>query len=133
MKRTLLLLAAALLVTALVTAQVGTSSINGTVTDASGSVVAGAKVEAKNEGTGVTFNTVTTQAGNYSFPSITLGSYTITVQQTGFSTAISVHNQLSVGTPLVVDVALKVGQVTESVQVESSYARLETSNATVSD
>ena len=115
-------------------AQVSTSSITGAVIDASGAVVANAKVEAKNEETGVVFSQNTTSSGNYSFASLTPGSYSITVSLTGFQTFSSIHNILTVGTPLVVDVTLKLGTVGQSVEVvESNYQRLETSNATVSD
>ena len=117
-----------------VSAQVSTSSITGAVTDASGAVVASAKVEAKNEETGVVFDQNTTSSGNYSFASLTPGSYSITVTLAGFQTFRSVHNILTVGTPLVVDVTLRVGTVDQTVEVvESNYQRLETSNATVSD
>ncbi len=115
-------------------AQVSTSSITGVVTDASGAVVASAKVELKNEDTGAAFNGATTSAGVYSFASLTPGRYTVTVTQPGFQTFSSVHNVLTVGTPLVIDISLKVAAVGQSVQVvESTYQRIETSNATVSD
>ncbi len=114
-------------------AQVSTSSITGAVTDSSGAVVAGAQVEAKNEETGVVYNTVTTNTGNYSFPSLTPGRYTITVRQTGFRTYTSTDNVLTVGAPLVVDVSLTVGAVTEQVSVVGSFERLDTTTATISD
>ncbi len=133
-KHAVLLLVLVLLCVSSVSAQVSTSSINGSVIDLSGAVVAGAKVEAKNEETGVVFNQNTTSSGNFSFASLTPGSYSITVALPGFQTFRSVHNILTVGTPLVVDVNLRVGTVGETVQVvESNYQRLETSNATVSD
>ena len=117
-----------------VSAQVSTSSINGTVTDSTGAVVANAKVEAKNDETGVVFTQSTTNSGNYSFASLTPGSYTITVMLSGFQTFRSVHNILTIGEPLVVDVTLKVGMPGQTVEVvESNYQRLETSNATISD
>ncbi len=114
-------------------AQVSTSSINGVVTDATGAVVAGAKVQAKNENTGVTHDGVTSSTGVYTFPSVPPGPYTITVSQPGFQTYVSVHNNLTVGQPLVVDAQLKVGAQSQTVQVESTYQRIETTNATVSD
>ncbi len=94
-----------------VSAQVSTSSIDGVVTDASGAVVANAKVQAKNEDTGVVFEGATTSAGTYSFASLTPGRYSVTVTLAGFQTYTSVHNVLTVGTPLVVDVSLKLGSV----------------------
>jgi len=133
-KHAVLILVSVFLVVPSVSAQVSTSSITGAVIDASGAVVAGAKVEAKNEETGVVFNQNTTSSGNYSFASLTPGSYSITLTHPGFQTFRSVHNVLTVGTPLVVDVTLRVGTVGQTVEVvESNYQRLETSNATVSD
>src|SRR5512133_2120155 len=82
-------------------AQVSTSSITGQVVDSSGAVVAGAKVQAKNEGTAAVFEGVTTNTGNYTFASLPPGPYTITVSQKGFQTLASVHNVLTVGAPLV--------------------------------
>src|SRR6266571_4575458 len=117
-----------------VAAQVSTSSITGVVTDASGAVVANARVEAKNENPGGVFNQSTTNSGNYSFASLTPGSYSITVSLTGFQTFTSVHNILTVGAPLVVNVSLRLSTIGQTVEVvESNYQRLETSNATVSD
>src|SRR5713101_6727234 len=133
-KHAVLILVLVLLGVPFVSAQVGTSSITGAVIDSSGAVVAGAKVEAKNEGTGLVFVQNTTNSGNYSFASLTPGSYSITVTLTGFQTFSGVHNIRRVGTPLVVDVTLSVGTIGQTVQVvESNYQRLETSNATVSD
>src|SRR6266436_1462424 len=133
-KHAVLILLVLLLGVPSLSAQVSTSSITGAVTDASGAVVASAQVEAKNEETGVEYVQNTTSSGNYSFASLTPGSYSITVTLAGFQSFRSVHNILTVGTPLVVDVSLKVGSVGQTVEVvESNYQRLETSNATVSD
>ena len=89
-------------------AQVSTSSITGVVTDSTGAIVANAKVEAKNDDTGVIFDQNTTNAGTYAFPSLTPGSYSITVRMTGFQTFTSAHNVLTVGTPLVVEATVAV-------------------------
>src|SRR5438309_1768589 len=133
-KHAALLLVLVLLSVSFVSAQDSTSSTTGAVIDASGAVVANAKVEPKNEETGTVFSQNTTSSGNFSFASLTPGSYSITVSLTGFQTFTSVHNILTVGTPLVVDVTLRLGTVGQSVEVvESNYQRLETSNATVSD
>src|SRR5438876_2785548 len=133
-KSTAYVLVLMLLISVSLWAQVSTSSITGIVTDQSGAVVPNAKVEAKNDDTGVVYNGTTTSAGAYSFPSLTPGRYSITVTHAGFQTVSSVHNVLTIGEPLVVDVALKVATTGQTVQVvESSYERLETSNATISD
>jgi hypothetical protein len=124
--------AVVLLVASMASAQVSTSNISGAVTDKSGAVIVGAKVVAKNEATGVTYETVTSSSGDYAISSVPPGAYTITVTLSGFRTFASVHNTLNVGAPLVVDAVMEVGQISEVVQVESSYAKLETTNATVS-
>src|SRR5262245_4202952 len=113
--------------------QVSTSRVEGTVTDSTNAAVAGANVRATNEGTGVTNEVTTTSAGTYNIPSLTPGLYTITVTVKGFETFTSQHNVLSVGAPLVVNVTLKVGAAQETVTVEGSYERIETTNATISD
>src|SRR5205823_3380150 len=114
-------------------AQVSTSSITGVVQDASGAVVSGAKVVATNEDTGVAFTTTTTSAGGYTIASVTPGRYTITITHSGFDSFSSVHNVLATGAPLVLNAQLRVGTVSESVEVESTYQRIETTNATISD
>src|SRR5690349_20663042 len=124
---------AILLLAACAIAQVSSSSISGQVTDASGAVVANAQVEARNEETGVKYNAVTTSTGHYSFASLTPGRYTITVQQAGFRTYTGTDNIITVGAPLVVDISLTVGAVTEKVTVTGGYERLDTTTATVSD
>lgn len=113
--------------------QVGTSRITGSVTDSSGALIAGAKVVAKNEATGQTYETAASTAGAYTISALPPGSYTITISHTGFQTFVSAGNVLSVGAPLVVDAMLKVGAMTEVVQVESTAERLETTHAMVSD
>src|SRR5262245_38130782 len=112
-------------------AQTANSRISGTVTDASGAVVAGAKVTAKNEATGVTYTQATTGAGLYAFPSLPVGSYTITVEMRGFKTTNQIGMILQVDTPLVVDVTLEVGQASEVVNVEGAFEKLQTGNATI--
>lgn len=127
----LLMIALALSVSSI--AQIGTSSVTGLVTDSTGAVVANAKVEVKNESTGVVYQGATSDTGKYTLPSLNPGSYSVTVIASGFQKYASFHNVLAVGQPLVVNVSLKVGAATESVEVESSYQRIETTNATVSD
>jgi len=112
-------------------AQTGTSRITGTVTDTSGAVVAGASVTARNEATGVTYKQTTTDTGFYAFPSLPVGSYTITVELTGFKTTQKTNNVLVVNTPLTVDVVLEVGGVSEVINIEGGYEKLQSTNAAI--
>lgn len=112
-------------------AQTSTSSITGTIIDATSALISGAKVTAKNEATGVTYIQTTTSAGLYAFPSLPVGRYTITVEMNGFKTINKTGTVLEVGTPLVVDATLEVGQTSEVVNVEGGYERLQTTNAVI--
>jgi len=113
--------------------QVSTSRIEGTITDKSGAVVADASIKVTNEGTSVSYETKTSSSGTFTVPSLTPGQYKVTITHEGFQTFSSQHNVLSVGEPLVVNAILTVGGATQVVEVESSYQRIETTNATVSD
>src|SRR5215475_12848413 len=119
-----------LLSVSVVFAQTGTSNISGTVRDTNGASVPGASVTAKNDATGVTSTQVTTDAGVFAFSSLPVGKYTITIEKAGFKTLQKTGNVLEVGTPLTVDAALEVGQVSETVLVQSGAEQLQTANAT---
>jgi len=112
-------------------AQTGTSNISGTVKDSGGAVVPGATVTAKNDATGVSYTQTTTDSGLYSFSSLPVGNYTITIEKQGFKTLQKTNNALQVGEPLVVDGSLDVGAVTETVTVQSGAEQLQTANATI--
>ncbi len=116
---------------AMVVAQTGTSNISGTVRDTAGAVVPGATVSAKNEATGVTSTQTTTDSGIYAFSSLPVGNYTITIEKQGFKTLQKINNPLEVGTPLTVDAALEVGQVSETVTVTGGTEQIQTANATI--
>src|SRR5438445_8974057 len=120
-----------LLIAAVVLAQTATSRITGTVGDASGALVPGAMVTAKNEATGVTYTQMTTEAGLYGFPSLPAGIYTITVVLPGFKTANKTGNILEVNTPLVINMTLEVGGITETVSIAAEADVLQTSNTVI--
>ena len=103
-----------------------TASISGTVTDASGGIVAGATVVATNLDTGVTTTQTTNGQGFYSFQDLPLGKYSITVTQAGFKSYVQTGIVLDVNSALVIDVSLQVGQATEKVEVLSSALHVDT-------
>lgn len=105
-----------------------TASISGTVTDATGAAVAGATVTATNVATGVAVTQQTNGQGFYSFQSLPLGTYTIEVVQKGFKLYKETGLVLDVNSALVVDVALQVGQNTETVEVSSSALHVDTAS-----
>jgi hypothetical protein len=112
-------------------AQTGTSNITGTIRDANGAAVPGATVTAKNDATGVASSQTTTESGLYSFSSLPVGKYTITVEKQGFKTLQKTNNTLQVGEPLSVDGTLEIGQVSETVTITGGPEQLQSSNATI--
>jgi hypothetical protein len=111
-------------------AQTFRGTILGTVTDASGAVVAGAKVAVKNTGTGLERVTTTSGDGSYSIPELPLGSYTVTVTQTGFQTFLATGVTVDVATERRVDASLKTGEVSTKVEVAGELLpQVETTSA----
>jgi len=106
-----------------------TASISGTVKDASGASVAGATVTATNTETGLTQSQTTNGQGFYSFQALPLGHYDIQVQQKGFKGFRQTGVVLDVNAALVVDAALAVGEVKETIQVESEAVHVETASS----
>jgi hypothetical protein len=103
-----------------------TASISGTVTDPSGAVVAGATVTATNIETSVVTTQTSNGQGFYSFQSLPLGTYTISVQQAGFKAYSQTGLVLQVNQAATVDVKLQVGAATEKVEVSSSALHVDT-------
>jgi hypothetical protein len=112
-------------------AQTGTSRITGRVVDAKQASIPGATVSVTHESTGLTQTQTTTEAGIYSFDSLPVGNYTITVEQSGFKKFQSTGNHLEVSTPLTVDAVMEIGQVSEVVTVQGGAEQLQTANATI--
>jgi hypothetical protein len=110
-------------------AQTGTSRVTGVVQDATSAVIPGATVTLTNEGTNVSFKTTTTSAGVYTFDSMQLGSYTVTVEKSGFKKFVSRTNQLTAGQPLTIDAQLTIGDAQETVEVVGSAERVQTSTS----
>lgn len=112
-------------------AQTGTSRITGRVIDTKGDTVAGAVVTVTSEATGVTQTQNTNEAGVFAFESLPVGTYTVTIEQTGFKKFQQTNNVLTVGTPLAIEAMLEVGQVSEVVVVQGGAEQLQTSDATI--
>ncbi|MGH9930955.1 MAG: carboxypeptidase regulatory-like domain-containing protein [Pyrinomonadaceae bacterium] len=112
-------------------AQTGTSRISGRIVDSKEASIPGASVTVTNEATGVSQTQTTNEAGVYAFASLPVGNYTVTVEQAGFKKFQKTGNALEVGSPLSVDAALEVGQVSEVVTVQGGTEQLQTANATI--
>src|ERR1700680_3352431 len=97
-------------------AQVAGATLSGTITDAQGGAVVGAKVAAKNGATGVTTESTTNSSGAYSIVNLIPANYDVSVSATGFRTAVS-KVTLTVGAQQAMNVALTVGVVSKTVEV----------------
>ena len=115
-------------------AGVSTGTIVGQVLDPSGASVAGATVTLTDKGTGATRTSTTGDTGRYVFTEIPLGNYDITVTKEGFSQAKIANQEVQVGESLTVNVSLKVGSASTTIEVTASAgAELQSMNATVGD
>src|SRR5712664_4409134 len=102
------------------------ASIQGTVLDSKGGVVAGAKVTVTNQNTGVVRETTASDQGFYRINELPPGSYTVTVEAAGFKKTVSKNIVVQAEEPRGFDVTLQVGAVTESVTVTASAESLST-------
>jgi Carboxypeptidase regulatory-like domain len=93
------------------------AAISGRVTDPAGSVVSGAAVTANNLETQAVRTTVTNEAGRYSILSLPVGVYEVWISKQGFQEGIRSGIHLAVGQEASVDMALRLGQVSEQVKV----------------
>ncbi len=98
-------------------AQIVGGTIRGTVFDPAGAVVPGAIVVVHNQETGSNRRLVSDEAGDYSAPSIPVGSYSITVTRDGFAPETRSGISLAIGQATRVDIALHAGSVAEQVVV----------------
>src|SRR5438876_4377112 len=99
-----------------VNAQATTGILRGIVEDASGGVVAGATVTAKNSSTGTqTTPTVTSSEGTFDIPGLLPGSYVVTDEAPGFKRSSSTNVLVKVGIVNPLDVKLEAGNISETV------------------
>ena len=115
-----------LCVSAMGWAQGGTAQINGTVSDATGLAVPGAEVKVTQTATGQVRTTISGANGGYVLPDLPIGPYQMEVSKEGFAKFVQSGIVLQVASNPTLDVSLKVGAVTESVQVEANAAQVET-------
>ncbi len=114
-------------------AQTVTGNITGTVTDASGAVVPGATVTARNVRTGVESQATTNASGVYFIHFLPIGQYELTVKQSGFTSQTVPAFSLEIDQTAKFDVRLTVGSETQTVNVNGSTAPiLNTENPTLS-
>jgi hypothetical protein len=118
-----------LLGAALATAQNDRGTLTGTVKDPADASVPGAKLALRNTETGVLTQAQSTPTGNYTFPSLPVGSYELSVEAPGFKKALEKQVVIQLNQTLRLDVTLELGSTTESITVSSAAEMLKTENA----
>src|SRR2546426_1376151 len=103
-----------------------TAQISGTVRDSSGAVLPGVEITATQTDTGIARTTITNETGFYVLASLPLGPYRLEAALAGFRTFAQTGIVLQVNSNPVIDVALQVGQVSETVEVQANAAQVET-------
>jgi hypothetical protein len=98
-------------------AQTFRGTILGTVTDSSGAAVSGATVTVKNTGTGLVRTVTTDDDGNYSVPELPIGTYSVTVEKSGFKVGVVNGISVEVSTERRADIVLQPGDVSQTVEV----------------
>lgn len=112
-------------------AQIDTGTIVGTVRDSSGAAIPRASVTLTNAATGLNQSTVTNDAGEYQFIALPPRNYSVKATATGFGAQVQNDIDLHVQSRPSVDFSLKVGQLTDTVEVQASGALLQTQSADV--
>ena len=105
-------------------AQANAADLRGVVRDATGAVVSGATVTARNPATSTTKDATSNEEGAYQIVSLPPGVYEVTVEAPNFKKAVLPAVTLTVGQSADLDVALEVGQVSEIVTITGATTEL---------
>ncbi len=106
-------------------------SILGTVTDATGSVIPGATVTAKNTGNGAIQVTTSDSQGRYTIPALPVGDYEVQTELEGFQSVVRTGIRMSAGADVVVDFKLSIGQISELLTVTAAAPLVNTTSASL--
>jgi len=106
------------------------AGIYGLIVDPTGAVVAGVSVKAERDATGLAYSTISSNAGEFAFQDLPIGTYTVTTHKEGFGDVIAAHIPLDAGVVYSLPVHLQVATAQSSVEVSSASLAVETSTVT---
>jgi hypothetical protein len=106
--------------------------IKGVVSDPQGAVVSGAHITATNDATGVKFETVSGTEGDYLFPELPIGTYTVTASGTSFKNYTATGITLNIDQVYVQDIKLALGSASDVIEVTASAVQVDTTDMQVS-
>jgi Carboxypeptidase regulatory-like domain len=113
-------------------AQSDRGAITGTIGDPTGALIPNAKITLLNAATGFKTATISTATGNYTLSGLPVGKYSLLVESAGFSRYEQTNIEVQVAVTTRVEVALKVGAASESVQVTAEASLLKSEDGEVS-
>ncbi len=109
-----------------------TGTILGTISDSTGAVLPNVKIVVTNTGTNAAFNTESNSAGDFNAPSLSPGVYTVSAQTAGFQKSVTDPFTLAVDQKVRINLSLKPGAVTETLEVAAQAINLNTDDAALS-
>jgi len=112
-------------------AQAVYGSIGGTVLDASGGVVAGAKITITDSGRNIVYNTTTNSSGEFMQSHLIIGSYKVQVEAAGFKTAVEEKVEVAVDTVRTLEITMQPGDIKQTVTVTDEVPLLKTERTDV--
>ena len=108
-------------------------TITGTISDQQGAAVPNAKVIIKDDATGVSYETVSNDTGTFTRPALNPGTYTLSVEAPGFQTSREANIVVTQGEPVSVNISLKIGNASETIEVTASAPLLQTESPAISN
>ena len=106
--------------------------MTGRITDEQGAVIPGAHIQITGVNTGVVYSAVTNADGIYTVPGLPIGAYTVQATVPGFQTYVQTGIGLRVGDNVQINISMKVGAVTEKVEVSANAGLVQTQQNTIS-
>ena len=125
-------LAMAILLASQARAQTSGATLSGTVTDQSGGAIPQAAISIKNVATGITRSNTTSAAGFYSAPNLLPGIYEVKAEAQGFTSKLQTGVSLTVGEQQVLNFSLQVGQMSQTVEVNTEAPNVDLASSTIS-
>ena len=130
-RNSILLVGCVLLCRLIVFSQTSTAVLQGTVTDPAGALVPRAAVKIQQLGTGLERQTLTGESGTYALNLLPVGTYSVTVEASGFKQARVQSVVLEIGQTRTLDVKLEVGEMQQTIEVEGTTQPLDRNSAVI--
>jgi Carboxypeptidase regulatory-like domain/TonB dependent receptor len=132
MKKIVLVIAVCMICVLTAFSQTDRGTVTGTVSDASGAVIPGAMVSAKNTETGLVYTAGSSETGNYTLPQLPAGTYEVTVELPGFKKFVRPGITIAATQITRIDARMEVGTNTEAITVEAAAPLLKTESGEIS-